>query len=121
MWKITVITNAFLMVLFWIASRIAIALAYSNFVEYPSNGDVIALPMITRLALAAFRFAVAIPMVWALVSFVIYKFTRKKTTADRNEILIAFTSVTIFLGFLMLVFFGLAGILPYLRIGMVAK
>ena len=121
MWKITIIANALVMFLFWIASELAIALAYNNFVQYPEAGGAIALPLVTSIALSARKFSVTLPIVWSLVSFFIYKFTRQKTTADRNEYLLVFTSITIFVGFSMLIFFGSAGVLPYLQIGMVVK
>jgi len=121
MWKITIIANTFFMILFWIASELAITPAYNNFIQYPRGGKATILPLATGIALYVIKFVVVLPIVWAIISFFIYKFTRQKTTADRNEYLLVFTSITIFVGFSMLVFFGLAGILPYLWIGTVVK
>ena len=120
MWKIIIITNALVMFLFWIASELAIAFAYNHFVQYPEGG-VIALPLVTAIALSVRRLSVTVPIAWSLVSFFYYKFTKKKTPADRNEYLLIFTVITILVGFAMLIFFGLAGILPYLKIGQVIK
>jgi uncharacterized membrane protein YwzB len=121
MWKIVIIANALVMFLFWIASELAIALAYNHFVQYPGAGGVIVLPLITSVALSARKFSVTLPMAWSLVSFFYYKFTKQKKPADRNEYLLIFTLITVCIGFSILAFFGLAGILPYLRIGMVIK
>ena len=121
MCKITIIANTFLMILFWIASELAISPAYNHFIQYPRGGKTIILPLTTEIALYMSRFAVALPIVWAILSFFIYRFTRQKTTADRNEYLLVFTSITISVGFSTLIFFGLGGVLPFLRIGAVIK
>lgn len=121
MWKITIIANALYMILFWIAGDLVLALAYNHFVQYPEVGGAIALPLVTRIALSARKFTAVLPIVWAIASFFIYKFSEKKTTSERNEYLLVFTSITIFVGFSTLLFFGLAGLLPYLLIGIVIK
>jgi len=121
MWKIAIIANALVMFLFWIASELAIAFAYNHFVQYPEAGAAIVLPLVTEIALSARKFSVTLPIAWSLVSVFYYRFIRQKITSDRNEYLLIFTAITIFIGFSMLIFFGLAGILPYLRIGMVIK
>ena len=121
MWKIIIAVNALVMFLFWAAGELAIAIAYNHFVQYPEACGVIVLPLITSIALSTRKFSVALPIAWSLVSFFYYKFIRQKIPAERNEYLLIFTSITVCIGFSMLIFFGLAGILPYLKIGQVIK
>ena len=117
MGKIAIIANVLLMFLFWLASELAIALAYNHFVRYPATEGVLALPLPTHIAFAVRELSALVPLVWCVVSFVFYRFMRKKARDERQGYLLVFTLATAVAGFSMLLFFGLAGILPYLRIG----
>lgn len=117
MWRITLVANVLLMVLFLLASQIAIAPAYNHFVQYPANGGDMVLPAITQTIFSVRKLAIALPCLWTLIPFFVYRSFKHKSTADRNEFLMAFTAITLLVGFSLLVYFGLAGILPYLKIG----
>lgn len=117
MWRITVILNIFIMSFFWLAGRLAITPAYNHFIQYPETPGYIALPIMTKAAASVINVAVILPIIWIFVAFILYRFLRKQNPADRNEHLLAFTLITLCVGFLMLLFFGLAGILPFLQIG----
>ena len=119
MGRITIIANALLMFLFWLASELAIALAYNHFVRYPATEGVLALPLPTHIAFAMRELSAVVPLVWCVVSFVFYRYIRRKPGVERQGYLLVFTLATVIAGFSMLIFFGLAGILPYLRIGTV--
>ncbi len=121
MLKISITACALIMFLFWIISELAISIAYNHFVQYPVNDVVTSLPLITDIALSVRKSSVILPVVWSLVSFFYYRFIRNKIPADRNEYFFALIVITILIGLLMLSFFGLAGILPYLRIGVILK
>ena len=117
MWKLAILLNAVIMILFFLASELAIALAYNHFVQYPESGGPMVLPSVTDIAISLRKVIVVIPTVWVVFSYLIYRFLRQKTTAERNEVLLAFSLITIAGGLLMLIFFGLGGILPYYKIG----
>jgi hypothetical protein len=62
-------------------------------------------------------YAITIPAVWIVLSFLVYQGVKQKAIEQRGEYLLAFTSVTVSVGLLMLIFFALSGVLPYLLIG----
>ena len=117
MWKITIALNVLIMILFWAASELAIAIAYNHLVQYPEVEGVIAFPVVTRMAFSMRKLSAVLPSLWVFISIYVYKATKHKPLTERNEYLLGFTSVTITAGLLIFVFWGLAGILPYLRIG----
>ncbi|MBN1849465.1 MAG: hypothetical protein JW932_12860 [Deltaproteobacteria bacterium] len=105
------------MILFFIASELAVALAHNHFVQYAESDGPMVLPLITDMVLSLRKAMILSPLLWGGFSYLVYRFVREKGTAERNEVLLAFSLITIAVGLLMLIFFGLGGILPYYRIG----
>ena len=116
MWRITIIANALLMALFWLASLLSVAIAHNRFVQYPSTKAPMALPVLTELALSTQLWVGLLPLAWIILSFVIWKKVKAKEPESRSEYLLTFTVVTTAIGFVMLIFFTLAGTMPFMFI-----
>jgi len=121
MWRITIIADVLMMVLFWLASLLSVAIAYNRFVQYPPTKAPMALPLPTELALSSQLWAGLIPLAWIIISFIIWKKVKDKEPESRSEYLLAFTSVTLVVGIVMLIFFALAGMLPFMFIKTLVK
>ena len=121
MWRVTIIANAFMMGLFWLASLLSVAFAYNRFVQYPPTKASMALPLPTELALSTQLWAGLIPLAWIILSYVIWRKVRDKKPESRSEYLLAFTMVTMTIGFAMLIFFALAGMQPFFFIKTLVK
>ena len=109
------ISNVVLMFLFWCACQLAVTPAYNQFVQYGDSGNV--LPFFTQLVIDSRFFFLLIPILWIALSFKIHKIIQKKKMEAQIQALLLCSLVTISGGFLMIIFFTLAGILPYLKIG----
>ncbi|MCK5662583.1 MAG: hypothetical protein KAI17_03805 [Thiotrichaceae bacterium] len=107
--------NTIIMFLFWLACWVAITPAYNNFIQYGETGSI--LPYLTQLAIDVRVFLLFIPVLWIVISFLVFKTIRKKQNETRLQFLLFFIMLSISSGFLMLIFYGIAGILPYLKIG----
>ena len=121
MWRITIIANAVMMGLFWLASLLSVAIVHNRFVQYPPADRSMALPLLTDLALSTQLWAGLLPLVWIILSFIIWEKVKNKAPESRSEYLVAFTAITLVTGFTMLIFFILGGILPFLSIGAAIK
>ncbi len=121
MWRITIIANALMMWLFWIAGLLSVSIAYNRFVQYPADKSPMALPLPTELALSTQLWAGILPLAWIVLSCVIWKKVKDKNQESRSEYLLAFTSITIIVGFSMFIFFALAGTLPFFFIKTLVK
>jgi hypothetical protein len=119
MWRITIIANDIMMVLFWLLSVLSVSIADNRFVQY-SEGEV-ALPMVTKLALSIQFWIGLIPLSWIILSCLIWKKVQVLQPGERNENILAFTAATIVIGLSLIAFYVAAGILPFLYIGMVIK
>lgn len=75
-----------------------------------------ALPLPTELASSTQLWAGILPLAWIILSYVIWKEVKDKEPEIRSEYLLAFAIVTMTVGFAMLIFFALSGILPLLFI-----
>ena len=113
MWRVTIIANALMMVLFWLASLLSIAIAHNRFIQYPPTKTPMALPVPTELALSTQLWAGLFPLAWIILSFVIWKKVKDKKPESRSEYLLAFTSITMVVGFSIFIFFALGGTLPF--------
>jgi hypothetical protein len=113
MWRITIIANALLMVLFWLAGMLSVAIAYNRFVQYPASKAPMTLPLPTELALSTQLWAGILPLFWIILSYLIWRKVKDKKPESRSEYLLAFSTITMILGFSMLIFFALAGMLPF--------
>jgi hypothetical protein len=113
MWRVTIIANALMMVLFWLASLLSVAIAHNRFIQYPPTKTPMALPVPTELALSTQLWMGLLPLAWIILSFIIWKKVKYKRPELRSEYLLAFTSVTIVVGIAILIFFALSGMLPF--------
>jgi len=121
MWRITIIANALMMGLFWLASLLSVSLTYNRFVQYPAMGAPLALPLPTELVLSVRLWIGILPLAWIILSYVIWQKVKEKQTESRSEYLLVFTTITMIAGFSMLIFFALAGTLPFLYIGTIIQ
>jgi hypothetical protein len=62
-----------------------------------------------------------LPLGWIVLSIVIWQKVKDKTPESRLEYLLAFTTVTMVVGLSMLLFFALAGILPFFFIKILVR
>lgn len=121
MWRVTIIANALMMGLFWLASLLSVAIVHNRFIHYPPSDRSMALPLPTELALSIQFWAGLLPLAWIILSYVIWKKVKDQEPESRSEYLLAFTMATIVVGIAMLIFFALAGMLPFLYIGAAIK
>ena len=112
MWKVSIMSNVLVMLLSWLASLQAIALTHNRFVQYPETGKAVVLPMVTTVALFLRSYSAGLPAAWMVLSVLVYGNVKNKPAADRNEFLLAYTLVTVIVGFSMLLFFNVAAKLP---------
>ena len=117
MWRITIIANAIMMWLFWIASLLATSLAHNKFVQYADSSAPTELPLPTELALSTQIWLGILPLSWILLSNMIWHKIKNKEPGSRSEYLLAFTVLTMITGMFMLIFFALSGMLPFFFIG----
>ena len=110
-----------MMVLFWLLSLLSVAIAYNRFVQYSPTKAPMALPVPTGLALSTQLWGGILPLGWIILSYVIWKKVKNKESESRSEYLLAFTVVTMAIGFAMLIFFVLAGTLPFFFIKTLVK
>jgi len=113
MWRVTIIANALMMGLFWLASLLSVSIAYNRFVQYSPTKAPMALPLPTELALSIQFWAGLLPLAWMILSYVIWKKVKDQEPESRSEYLLAFTTITMVAGFSMVIFFALAGMLPF--------
>ncbi|MEA1878056.1 MAG: hypothetical protein U9N86_14475 [Bacteroidota bacterium] len=103
------------MFLSWLACWVIITPAYNHFIQYGEAGSV--LPYLTQLAIDARVFLLLIPIFWVAISFWVFKIIVEKQKETRQQGLLLFIMISISSVFIMVIFYGLAGILPYLKIG----
>lgn len=115
MQKLILIFNVLIIFLFWPVCLIIVEPAYNHFLQYGEQDSL--LPVPTQLAINPRFFLLIVPVLWILLSYWVHKTIRAKQKEDQLQFLLLFLTVTISSGILMLVFFTLAGILPYLKIG----
>ena len=80
--------------------------------RYPETA--IALPVPTKLALFIRLWLGVIPLLWFIFSYLIWEKVKARQPENRTECLLAFTASTLTVGFIMVAFFTMAGILPFL-------
>jgi fatty acid desaturase len=108
------IFNVLIMFLFWISCLIIITPAYNRFIQYGS-GEI--LSSLTQLAVDIRIYLFLLPLLWAIISYRVFNTIRNEKKEKQVESLLLFSMITLTTGLLILVFFGIAGILPYLLIG----
>ena len=119
MWRAILFANALLMYIFWLVGVVVVTPAYNHFVRYGQVGENLPLP--TAIAISFRLMAVVIPVAWTVLAFFILKLLRNKAAERRAELLLTFTLATLIIGLFVLLFFLLAGILPFLQIETILK
>jgi hypothetical protein len=107
------------MYIFWLAGLVVVTPAYNHFTLYGQLGDNLPLP--TAIAISFRLMAVVIPVAWTVLVLFLLKMLRSKAAERRAELLLAFTLATLIIGLFVLLFFLLAGILPFLQIEAMLK
>jgi len=115
MWKLTLCFNVFVLILFWLLSQVAITPVHNLLVRYAETGT--ALPILTDFAIRLRGWSQLIPWFWIAFTLTLAFRIKNRAETIRNEWLCFHTSLSVCIGLLLLFFFGLAGILPALKIG----
>jgi hypothetical protein len=113
MWRIPIILNTLLMLLFGFCSAMSIFRAYNQFVQYAQSGSK-PLPLITSFTLDNTWIYLAIPGVWIGTTLFLFWRYRGKTLPEYGVQI--HTSSTLFVGLTMLALFLLGGLLPFIPI-----
>lgn len=115
MWKITLACNVLMLVLFWMLAMMAIAPAHNQLVVYAETD--LALPMLTDFAIRTRFLSGFVPVTWALLAIPVGRWLGKQNDSKRIEGLMAHVVASIVVGLVLLFMYGLAGVLPVLKIG----
>lgn len=110
-----------MMGLFWLMSLLSLSIAYNRFIQYPPSNVPIALPLPTELALSTQLWTGILPLAWIILSYVIWEKVKDEEPEIRSEYFLAFAMVTMTIGFTILIFFTLSGMLPFIFIKTIAK
>jgi hypothetical protein len=112
--RITVLLNSAIMALFGAASS-ASQCHVDNVLMYPGAYEGVAeyFPAATVLAIHLRWCCWAIPAIWLVVSLVVLFLIRKMELPRANSIVQLHTSATVLIGLVLLVFFVLAGVMPF--------
>ncbi len=112
--QLILIFNIVIMFLFLLACWVIITPAHNHFIQYGATGSV--LPYLTQIAIDARFFLLLIPILWIAISFRGFKKIGKQKESSLQGLML-FILVSLSAGFIMVIFYGMAGILPYLKIG----
>ena len=115
MWKISIYCNALVLLLFWVLAQVFITPIENLLVRYAETK--LELPILTDFAIQMSTPSLAIPIIWAILSFIIGRHISGQSGGDCHAWVSLHTSITLCLGLMMLIFFSLAAILPLLKIG----
>ena len=113
MWKITILCNTLLMCVFGLASAASQIKLRNAFVRYPNTTKGWELPCISDLALKLHWTYSAIPWAWVALGVLVIILNWKKTEPPRDVIQLH-TSATLLIGFFMVAFFTVAGVMPFI-------
>lgn len=117
MQKITLAGNVLVLFMFWLVAQVAITPAHNLLVRYAETGA--DLPILTSLAIQIRMFSAAVPIAWGVITFLIGWRMKKQAEITQNKLVSLHSTLTLFIGLVILFFFSLAGILPVLKIGAV--
>lgn len=115
MWKFVLLLDVLILALLWMLSMVAITPAHNLLVLYAEQDLV--LPLLTDYAIQARSMTGALPLVWAILTLPMGKWLATQTESRRLEGLMLHAAVSLLLGLALLFVYGLAGILPILKIG----
>ncbi len=113
MWKLTLVLNALLMGVFAFSSAASQIMLRNNYIRYSDESGSMPLPAISDLALKIQWALLAVPVIWAMLTFVLIILNWRKAESPRDVVQLH-TSATVLFGLFMLGFFIIAGILPFL-------
>lgn len=109
--------NCLIITLAWFGCLVIVTPAFNHFVQYGAG----VLPQLTK-TLVDFRFFFGlVPVLWVITGFLLNRKLSDRSLKDAMPPLLLFSVLTLAAGLLMLVVFGLAGILPYLKIGVAVE
>ncbi|MES9972040.1 MAG: hypothetical protein ABW092_18555 [Candidatus Thiodiazotropha sp.] len=114
MWKVTLLVCSGLMFIFWFITEITVSPVYNLILQYFEEEA--ALPIITQWAINARPYMVIMPVLWLVVSILLYVKLQSYAKPDRNERVTAHLAITLGIGFVMLGFFALAIVLALLKV-----
>ncbi len=116
--RLILILDVLILTLFWLLSLVAITPAHNLLVLYSESS--LDLPFLTHQAIAA-RFMVgSIPFACAIITVPFGQWLAAQSEHTRVIGLIAHAMSTILFGLILLFTYALAGILPFLKIGLVS-
>ena len=113
MWRFTLFFNVLITTLLWLVSMVTITPAYNLLVQNTVTKAV--LPILTDYAFTMRYYMLAIPITWAVFTLFYGKWIKDHAHEIRNERVLIHATVSLVLGLLLLLFFSLAGILPFLK------
>ncbi len=113
MWKINLCTNILVLLLLWLLSQVAVTPSHNLLVQYAEAG--VSLPILTDFAFRIQRLTAIIPLLWIVFTFILGSKLQKQTAEKRNGWLSLHSSVSLCIGFLLVIFFSIAGILPFIK------
>jgi hypothetical protein len=107
------------MFLFWFISEVSISPAFNLLLHY-FDGEA-SLPIITQWAINARPYLVVVPLLWLLVTILLYVKLRPYAKSDRNESVTAYLTITLGVGFAILGFYCLAIVLMLLKVSAITS
>ncbi len=115
MWRLTLILNAALMGIFSLGSAASQTKLWNYYVQYPHVGEGTMLPAGSELALQVQWLYRAVPLIWLLITLALLILNWRKPEPPRDMVQLH-TSATLLVGVVMLGFFLIAGIMPFVSI-----
>jgi hypothetical protein len=113
MWRIPLILNTVLMWVFTVTAGVPMAILDNYYVQYPDEGGKPP-PVFSAIALEIPWLLLAIPLVWTIALFVLLKqFHHRPPSAEFMNLHL---SLSLFVGLSMLLFFVLAGVMPFIEL-----
>ncbi|MCD4719895.1 MAG: hypothetical protein K8S13_08545 [Desulfobacula sp.] len=115
MWKYFVFFNSVIIFLCWCIAVAVITPAYNHFVQYADLA--MTLPWITKLAIDFKTLSIALPILWGLISWCIYRKYKNSEVVIQSRVLLYFFITTVCIGLIAIIFYLVGGIQPFLKIG----
>lgn len=114
MWRITLIMNALLMAVLSLGSAASQIKLRNQYIQYPRVGERMPpLPAMSDFALRVQWLPQAVPLLWALLTLVVLIWKGRQPESPRDLVQLH-TSATLLVGVLMLGFFVVSGVMPYI-------
>jgi len=110
--------DVLMVVLLWLMAMVAIAPANNIWVVYAETGT--ALPILTEQAIALRQWSAAAPLAWAILTLRFGRHLAGQPEQARCIGLIVHLATSLLIGLALLLVYALAGILPFLNIGLSA-